>query len=576
MKHIAAIVHGNEFMIVLPHANLYDLEIFLRGGYEPNPNTYEQKKIYDFDINFPMLNESVILQHALVEEAHQLASALKWLHEDLRIFGSFKRYLAHMDLKPANVLLVGDPRSPAGKWMLSDFGVSLFDKETNERAADTPSIRDVGHRLTSRGSQDVIFRGHGPYQPPEVDLMNVDSRKCDVWSFGCVLCEVLAFAIGKTEAVTELRSKRYVGGNDFFYQTMAPRGQQINEIDDSNTKLKSEIVGWWQGLDYSSGSWVVEYIKVLQRALRPKPSDRPNIVDIVYSLNALAPSIRSETNGVPSPESKVPSSMDQTTGPHSQEMPSITISPEPSPPHGATLDVQDSAPQSGNQDQVLSELLSPESALHRENAAPFEHEEDGSQNSSSTEDGCESTEDAVTTGMARNLPGERSLSPPDRISVEEPTPSVGVLAFTERHKICISLPKKDKVRAIAITPSPLQIAVLCKRSVHLFSRVDGEEREQRVELSSIVDWKKIRLASQCFAVYGLGRQHEKEVSRNPEPYGLPVFPSSLLLPRAHKQRLRYSTSKACPQRLLSRTTMNQPKIYFYQIKKYLYMFMGER
>ena len=482
MKHIAAIVHGNEFMIILPHADLYDLEIFLRGGYEPNPNTNIQEKIYDFDTTFRTLNEPMVLQHALVKEAHQLASALKWLHEDLRIFGSSNRYLAHMDLKPANVLLVGDPGSPAGKWMLSDFGVSSFDKETNARAADRPSIRDVGHRLTSRGFQDVTVRGHGPYQPPEVSLMDVDSRKCDVWSFGCILCEVLAFAIGKTEAVTDLRRKRYVGDDDYFYQTMVPRGKQINSIDDSNTKLKSEIVGWWKGLDYSSASWAVEYIKVLQRALRPKPSDRPDILTIVNSLSELDPLIPSQTNGVPSPESKVPSSMPQITGPPSQESLSIIVPPEPSPLQGGMIDLQGTAPEGGKQDQILSEFLSPEYALHQKNATDVKDEEDGSQKSSSGED------------------------------EKEPTASVGVLGFIERHENIISLPKKDKVRVMAISPSPLQIAVLFKHSVHLFSTVNGDETRRCVELSHKVDWKKIRLASQCFAVYGLGRQHEKQVS----------------------------------------------------------------
>ena len=482
MKHIAAIVHGNEFMIILPHADLYDLEIFLRGGYEPNPNTDVQKRIYDFDKKFPKLNESMKLQRALVEEAHQLASALKWLHEDLRIFGSFKRYLAHMDLKPANILLVSDDRSPAGKWMLSDFGISSFDKETNARAADTPSIRDVGHRLTSWGFQDVTVRGHGPYQPPEVNLMGVDSRKCDVWSFGCILCEVLAFAIGKTEAVTDLRRKRYVGGDDYFYQTIGPRGKQIHGIDDCNTKLKSEIVVWWKGLDYSSASWIVEYIQVLQKALRPKPSDRPDILEIVTSLSELDPLIPSQTNGVPSPESEVLSRMPQITGPPSQESSSIIVSPESSPLQGRMIDLQGTAPEGEKQDQILSEFLSPEYALHRKNATGVEDEEDGSQKSSSGED------------------------------EKEPTASVGVLGFIEQHETIISLPKKEKVRAIAISPSPLQIAVLFKHSVHLVSIVEGEERTRHVELSPKVDWKKIRLASQCFAVYGLGRQHEKHVS----------------------------------------------------------------
>ena len=512
MKHIAAIVHGNEFMIILPHADLYDLEIFLRGGYEPSPDTCNKRKIYDFDTKFPMLDESVTLQRALVKEAHRLASALKWLHEDLKIFGSRTRYLAHMDLKPANVLLVSDSGSPAGTWMLSDFGVSLFDKETNIRAADTPSVRDVGHRLTSRGFQDVIERGHGPYQSPEVDSMNVDSRKCDVWSFACVLCEVLAFAIGKTEAVTGLREKRYVGGDDYFYQRIAPRGKQIDRIDDSNTKLKSEIVGWWEGLDYSPASWVAKYIEVLQKALRPKPLDRPGIFDIVTGLNELAPLICSETKEVSSPESKAPSSVAQMARAPSHERPIIIVSPQPSPPRGATIDQQVSAPEHGNQDQTSSKLLSPKYPWRLEIVPPVRHEEDGSQNSSSFGDKGEGAEDAIIGKVALTLPRQRSLSLPDRVSLEEPAPSVGVLAFIERHKTSIPLPKKDKVRAIAITPSPLQIAMLCKHSVHLFSMVDGKDRTRRVELSPKVHWTKLRLASQCFAVYGLGLQHEKRVS----------------------------------------------------------------
>lgn len=289
MKHIAALIHGDEFMIILPLANLYNLEIFLRGGYEPNPSTDDLRQKYDFEVEFPMLKTSVELQHAVVKEAHYLASALKWLHEDLKVFGSADRYLAHMDLKPANVLLVGDPRSPAGKWMLSDFGVSSFDKATNARS-NTPSIRDVGLRFTSRGFQDRIVRGHGPYQPPEVHFDNVDNRKCDVWSFSCVLCDILAFAVGRTESVYALRNSRYGPDDDYFYETSASTKTKTQTVDDSNTKLKSEISGWWDSLEsehYSTG-WVIDYINVLRNALKIKPSDRPGIGEIVQGLSGLA------------------------------------------------------------------------------------------------------------------------------------------------------------------------------------------------------------------------------------------------------------------------------------------------
>ena len=502
MKHIAAIVHGNNFMIILPHANLYDLEVFLRGGYEPDPNTYDQRKIYDFDTKFPRLSESLVLQHALVEEAHQLASALKWLHEDLKIFGSSNRYLAHMDLKPANVLLVADARSPAGKTMLSDFGVSSFDKATNERAPDTPSIRDVGHRLTSRGFQYRIWRGHGPYQPPEVDLENVDRRKCDVWSFGCVLCEVLAFAIGKTEAVTNLRTKRYVRGDDFFYR--------ISGTDDPSTELKSEIVDWWRSLECSSASWIKEYIQILQRALRVKPSDRPDIRDIVDGLDELAPSILSQMNGNLATESNGPSRRPQTKRGPSQEGQSIMISREASPPHFATIDLRDTAPEYLNRHRSLSEHLSPDHALYRESPPLSKNEEDSSQGLSSTEDLGNNAGLAHRTSSTLNMSKQCSSSPPD-----ESPPKGHMLTFEERAKISISISKKDKVRAIAITASPLRVAVLFKHSVLLFSTIDDEERRRHIDLSLKVDWKRVRLASQCFAVYGLRPTNEKQVNYFP-------------------------------------------------------------
>ena len=60
MKHIAAIVHSNEFMIILPYADQYDLEIFLRGGYEPHPSIDDSRQVYDFNTMFPIFNDTSI------------------------------------------------------------------------------------------------------------------------------------------------------------------------------------------------------------------------------------------------------------------------------------------------------------------------------------------------------------------------------------------------------------------------------------------------------------------------------------------------------------------------------------
>ncbi len=527
MKHIAAIVHGDEFMILLPLATLYDLEIFLRGGYEPNPGTENPKLVYDFDIKFPMLKTSVKLQHAVVKEAHQVATALKWLHEDLKIFGASDRYLAHMDLKPANILLVGDPQSPAGKWMLSDFGVSSFDKKTNARARDTPSIRDVGLRFTSRGLQDNIIRGLGPYQPPEVDLENVDSRKCDVWSFACVLCDVLAFAIGRKEAVYALRDFRFGPDDDYFYETKAPTKKRIQTIDSSNTELKSQIIDWWTALEGSSSSprWVINYIKVLREAMKPKPSDRPDIKDIVEGLNRLAPSIKSQTNGALASDFETASTRSQTDGLASQDTlgaqkqgPFITFSRESSPrPHESEI-LEGPALTGGDHGQSSQDFLSPEFALNREPALPAGHEEDDTHTSSSTDiqnDEKDESQDSSSIDIQNDIPDvpERPPpSPPDEPSSGRETARASISAYLEGPKISISLPKKDNVKAVAITSSADQAAVLFKHSVQLYSTIDGMQMGRRINLSPNVNWTKIRLASRYLAVYGLGLSHEKHVS----------------------------------------------------------------
>ena len=456
-------------MIISPLARLRDLEIFLRGGYEPDPGTECLKKIYDFDTEFPMLDTPINLQHAVVREAHQLASALKWLHEDLKIFDSSDRYLAHMDLKPANILLVGDPRrdprSPAGKWMLSDFGVSSFDKATNARVPDTPSIHDFGLSLTSRGLQDRVVRGHGPYQPPEVNLENLDSRKCDVWSFSCVLCDILAFAIGKTEAVYNLRNSRYNAGDDYFYEAVAPTRR---EIDDMSIKLKESIFHWWVELEGPpSASWVSDYIKVLRKALKPKPSDRPSIGAIVQGLSELAPSIISQANGTHTPESE--------TLEGRGERPLITFSSVSSSLDRQFNHLKDTSPTGKAHDQSSSKSLEPNTIFRREPERVTEREEDSHQSSPNTEGQSDGATSADTVIEVPEGPERHSPSPPDRPSSERQIVSVSIFAFEERPKISIPMPKKTKIKAVAITPSSLHVAILCKQSVHLYSTTDGAE-----------------------------------------------------------------------------------------------------
>lgn len=80
--------------------------------------------------------------------------------------------------------------------------------------------------------------------------------------------------------------------------------------------------------------------------------------------------------------------------------------------------------------------------------------------------------------------------------------------------ISISLSTKENVLAVAIASSALQVALLCKHSVHLYSTINGVRIGEPINLSSTVNWTKIRLSSRYFVVYGLGPSHKKTVSSN--------------------------------------------------------------
>ena len=288
MKHIAAIVHGDIFMIVLPLAELRDLEVFLRGGRQPDSDTRSEREVYNFDDRFEALKDDTTLHRMLIRECFEISSALLWLHEELRIYGKLDRYLAHMDLKPDNILIDSEEGHLAGKWMISDFGVSLFDKVTNEPTSDVLSARDIGRRATSRANQTIIHRNQVGYSPPEIGLPNCDGRKCDVWSFVCILCDVLAFALGRTQGLHGFRNLRF-HEDDNFFEIKSNHKDRKKKIDESNTEVKKRIHTWLQDKETEkSYPWVPEFVKVIRQGLIPDPINRPEIRSIMTGLDRIS------------------------------------------------------------------------------------------------------------------------------------------------------------------------------------------------------------------------------------------------------------------------------------------------
>jgi serine/threonine protein kinase len=268
--HLAIIFHKSEHFIILPWAEHLDLEIFLLEGHDFRGGT-----IYDFNLRFPGVQPGGMVA-AVCKQMHHVADALRWLHNGIITQGKqqSKICFAHMDLKPNNIL-IDKGSSPVGRWVLTDFGISAFKEDEGSEPNNFVSIRDYYQNLTINTQPR---RDPGAYQPPEVENTGNNvlegritakeghaGRRGDIWSFGCILAEVLVFALGQTPLVKQFRKhrkgpkeKHY--STDYFYEEIPSETLRPNAT----------------GKHYRVRPWIEDFLRRLSDTYTPLPNNTIN------------------------------------------------------------------------------------------------------------------------------------------------------------------------------------------------------------------------------------------------------------------------------------------------------------
>ncbi len=104
--------------------------------------------------------------------ARQVAEALDAAHD---------RGIIHRDLKPANIKL-----TPAGTVKVLDFGLAKA-----IAGADADVDLSASPTVTGHGTREGVILGTAAYMSPEQARGRPLDKRTDIWSFGCVLYELL-------------------------------------------------------------------------------------------------------------------------------------------------------------------------------------------------------------------------------------------------------------------------------------------------------------------------------------------------------------------------------------------------
>ena len=197
--------------------------------------------------------------NSVFQALYELASAIEAVHDYFSEKFSIRRIGCHYDLKPDNILY------RSGKLILSDFGLSRLSEEAD-------------------GSDSLYRNGAADYWAPECLSPKEGFKKLpvgrssDIWSFGCILLELLTYLQMGPSGVEKFSEKRTIDLASFWTTKTFHGGDKPHE----------GVSQWLSLLHRQSTMAQNELVGVIQNLLRIEPSERPKAKDVTLDLFHIA------------------------------------------------------------------------------------------------------------------------------------------------------------------------------------------------------------------------------------------------------------------------------------------------
>jgi hypothetical protein len=187
-----------------------------------------------------------------------LASALQNLHNFTSELFEVEFIGCHRDIKPDNILVDTDG------FYLADFGLSVFHSK-------------------AEGSSTSYNHGGGYYRAPECEQGATFengriNRASDIWSFGCILAEILTYLTKDSDGVKEFKKKRTFKLYGYFETKMFHAGDRKHP----------EVELWLRSLPISPNCARAGLLVLVIEMLNQEPLQRPSASDVTLRLRSLS------------------------------------------------------------------------------------------------------------------------------------------------------------------------------------------------------------------------------------------------------------------------------------------------